>query len=1244
MKKWLILLTAVILLTEASPVEPATLEVRPPGGIGTADVVYPTIQAAIDDASPGDTITVASGTYEEDLVISVADLTLESQNGPALTKIKNIAVLPWANWPLASPNIEILAAGVTITGFTIESPNVPNGYYSSGTVLDGTNVEIYDNNFVSIGDGDGGCVVIQTYRDNVLGYNSDISGLNIHSNSLEGTPGGSYVGVFINHTLSGTGSVSIQDNTISGNPYQGVVTERSNTNVTGNSIAGSSGTGIIVMDWGARDQNSVTITDNTLTNLTTGILVGDSANTQTLTDISITNNTIQNNDTAIKVRASANSVVANYNTIVGNASYGAENTDATGTLDAGYNWWGDASGPDDDAGQINGAGDAISLNVNALPWYTNAEMLESVTVMVADTSQVRAYAQTIQQGVDVALNGDTINVAAGTYIEHVLLTPSKSLKIAGEGRDVVDWVAPSGEVCLEGSMSGYTGNMGFEISGFTFNCRSDPCANWGVGIQINRASDGPLSLSIHDCNFIEDRASGDSDHWATSMLLCHNRYAARDGLGNPAVVIYNNVDKTWGGMTMSNTQAYDIYDNLFDGCSDAIYNGHGCPDVAGQTFGDHRIYGNTFKNASDSLHPGALTPAIDWQYYGAGEGTHLPSVIEDNTFQDNDTAIRFVMETDMVYPDHELRCNTFEGNGTALLVTGTYASTVDAELNWWGDPTGPGGAGAGTGDPVSANVDFFPWLLSTDCNDSTLVIADFVVDDDWAGYPDWTTVSFEGLDYYIGLNAFDTIQDAIDAAGDGNNVKVAPGTYNENIDIYKHLKLYGAGAGSDENVDTIITAAVASHPTVQIQADGASQTDRLIVSQVRVTGATGAGNPGSGIELDTASNHVTIMGATVTGNQGHGVNADVSGTIEDLKIIDCNLSGNDGAGFNQNSYVSIDGLEMLNCNVNNNANGIYFEGPLTGLNLLGGTFNNNGDVAIYGTRVNDFGTQKEVSLAGFDASGNLRGLVFNKFYGPFSVMDATLLNNTNEGIAVASGADVAGITFKDLQIENSSKWNLWLICYLGKTISDVTIDNVTTGGSTEASYGYGIWLRSFAGGSHAGSTISDVVITECTAAGNNQGIVLRADGPGSAVENVSILNCKILNNTGSTGIVVSENVAAGSEAHYNTITGNGFGIRNEDPNNIFDATYNWWGHASGPNDPNGSDETDGITCYDPETMKNSDGQGDEVSDNVDYCLWLLAPLSPSNDPYPAGDRDWDYDVDFDDLKVLVDHWLESVGP
>ena len=48
-------------------------------------------------------------------------------------------------------------------------------------------------------------------------------------------------------------------------------------------------------------------------------------------------------------------------------------------------------------------------------------------------------------------------------------------------------------------------------------------------------------------------------------------------------------------------------------------------------------------------------------------------------------------------------------NGNTLGgVLGTN-STIDASFNWWGDASGPSGAGSGSGASISSNVDFNPW-------------------------------------------------------------------------------------------------------------------------------------------------------------------------------------------------------------------------------------------------------------------------------------------------------------------------------------------------------------------------------------------------------------------------------------------------------------------------------------------------------------------------------------------------------
>ena len=77
------------------------------------------------------------------------------------------------------------------------------------------------------------------------------------------------------------------------------------------------------------------------------------------------------------------------------------------------------------------------------------------------------------------------------------------------------------------------------------------------------------------------------------------------------------------------------------------------------------------------------------------------------------------------------------------------------------------------------------------------------------------------------------------------------------------------------------------------------------------------------------------------------------------------------------------------------------------------------------------------------------------------------------------------------------------------------------------------------------------------------------------------------------GIWAQNFVPDGLVAHFNNIVGNTeYGVMNEDlEDDVFDATYNWWGHATGP-------------CH---VSTNSGGLGDEVSDNVDYNPWSFTP-------------------------------------
>ena len=338
----------------------------------------------------------------------------------------------------------------------------------------------------------------------------------------------------------------------------------------------------------------------------------------------------------------------------------------------------------------------------------------NIWVLPVDWDPANDHFTYIQSAVDASSPGDTVAIGAGTYAERVDGSSGDDLVIAGAGAGSVTWVAPTNDWAFYNSLFGSTETTFYEFTGLTFvGADVTGAGAKGGGILVNRANNGgKLYLLIHGNTFVDNSTAPGG--WVSSILLCHNRSVARDGLtGLGPVRIYNNVDETTGGICMSNSLSFDIFSNIFDGCADALFIGYGCP--TGTTIGDHYIYFNNFLNQVGT------EPSIYMGYWGTGTGmTFLPNMVLFNVFKDSDNAIGYGMDTAIAYPSDLFSFNSFETiAGVGINVAGTDTAPIEGTLNWWGSANGPTTASnpGGDGVAVSDNVIYSPWLGSNPDSD-----------------------------------------------------------------------------------------------------------------------------------------------------------------------------------------------------------------------------------------------------------------------------------------------------------------------------------------------------------------------------------------------------------------------------------------------------------------------------------------------------------------------------------------------
>ncbi len=372
---------------------------------------YTSIQAAIDDATSGDTIQVAAGTYTEPIQTLAAcgneptslcidkPLTLRGDPGDASAGPgSNAPVLDGSSLDNGSA-IALLRDGnpisnVTIEGFVIRNYTNPiwQGGVGSGVIAwntDTSNIIVQDNSFEDLGwngvlvgsDND----TVQsgwTVQNNVID-NAAYAGIEL-TNVTDSTVSGNVITVSNGNWDAGDSGVGIE---IAVRDHQaGATTGGTNITVSGNTITGGGSGARAGINLLARAYNvagtdahlsGVTVSGNTVSGVTPrGIYAvaetRNAAATASIETLTITGNTISSNGSGLVVKdfvngggtSSHSGIAVNNNSITGNTIFGV-NVENGNLVDATDNFWGAASGP-------NGDGDAVSGNVDFRPWLLEA--------------------------------------------------------------------------------------------------------------------------------------------------------------------------------------------------------------------------------------------------------------------------------------------------------------------------------------------------------------------------------------------------------------------------------------------------------------------------------------------------------------------------------------------------------------------------------------------------------------------------------------------------------------------------------------------------------------------------------------------------------------------------------------------------------------------------------------------------------------------------------------------------------
>jgi hypothetical protein len=360
----------------------------------------------------------------------------------------------------------------------------------------------------------------------------------------------------------------------------------------------------------------------------------------------------------------------------------------------------------------------ITVLVGLIGLVTPTAAMAATLIVDDDLACPGATFTTIQDAVNAASPGDTIDVCAGTYPEAAVgpLTINKSLTVLG-AQAGVDARASRGPESIIADVQGTSvAASSVVIDGFTVQ-GSSVAAFTGYGIWMNPGTTGTRILN----NIIQNNIAGIGlANTGTSQVLIRHNLIQNNNVPGGASGTGIYTDEFVAGGAASN---FLIEENRFVGNLDAGV------DVSHSAFGVSNL--NVSNNVFDangraiflintdrsSFHDNTVTnstfASADVRIFG---GVDDFTVLRNNLSRGPGHGIRLTSTIGGPNSGVEIHFNNIEFYTlTGLTVEpGAHTGTVNAECNWWNAATGPTNPSnpSGTGEEVVGDADFSPWLTA----------------------------------------------------------------------------------------------------------------------------------------------------------------------------------------------------------------------------------------------------------------------------------------------------------------------------------------------------------------------------------------------------------------------------------------------------------------------------------------------------------------------------------------------------